>query len=101
MKIVELEITDVPDNELFDEAVLLPIRAPDHCLTIGQLWADSSEPSNSVTRDHKTDTACATVSVQHQSERLACYSIRIDEPLWLNSAMNKVVVNLLAEFDSR
>ena len=101
MKFVELESVDVPVNELIEEALQLPLRAPDDCLSDDQLWSDLSEPSNGITRDRETDTACVTVWVQHESERLAYYSIKTDQPTWLNSAMNKVVVNLLAEFDSR
>jgi hypothetical protein len=101
MKFVEHEYPKVLVAELFDEALQLPIRAPDDCLSNDQLWSDLSEPSNGITRDRASDTACATVWVQHHSERLAYYSIKTNQPIWLNSAMNKVVVKLVAVFDNR
>jgi hypothetical protein len=88
MKFVELKSIAVPISELIDEALQFPQQAPDDCLSDDQLWSDQSEPSNGITRDRNTDTACVTVWVQHESERLAYYSIKIDQPTWLSSAMN-------------
>lgn len=46
---------------LLDEAETLPIRFPMECFSTEELWADSSEPANSITRDRATDTLCLTI----------------------------------------
>jgi len=54
---------------VLNDAVNLPIRFPEECLSTDELWADSSEPANSITRDRASDTLCLTIDVWERGQR--------------------------------
>jgi hypothetical protein len=76
-------------STLIDEAILLTVRSPQDCLSNERLWADSSEPANSITRDLETKTLCLTIHVVERGQRLAYYAIKEDSAAFLSSGLHK------------
>ncbi len=81
--------------ELLDEAATLPIRFPTECLSTNELWADSSESANSVTRDRATDTLCYTIDFCERNQR-NYYSMRENSSALVESALYRFI-NLLIQ----
>jgi hypothetical protein len=71
---------------VLNDAVNLPIWFPKECLSIDELWADSSEPANSITRDRASDTLCLTIDVWERGQR-NYYRIRENSPALIESEL--------------
>lgn len=82
---------------LLDEAVSLPERLPGDCLDDEALWADASEPANSVTRDDETDTPCISIGVVLPATEPNWYSVRQDSRAWRQSAIRSCLVRWLSD----
>lgn len=83
---------------LFDEVATLPLKYPQACLSNDQLWADSSEKANSVTRDSLTNTPCITIGISERGVWQCYYSLRVTDPVLLQSNLYGLVKNLVAKF---
>jgi hypothetical protein len=79
---------------LLDEAIALPARFPAECLSTDELWADSSERSNSITRDRATDTLCLTIDVW-EGNRQSYYRMREDSPALKEAELYRVINSLI------
>jgi hypothetical protein len=53
---VSMQMDRAASTALFQEAITLPRQYPAECLTNEQLWADSTDPANSITRDRQTNS---------------------------------------------
>ena len=95
MRMIQLNSVSFSASELLDEALGLPDRVPGDCLSIDQLWSDSSEAANGITRDRESNSICVSICVRELDKELASYSVRIDSKAWLDSAMNRFVSELL------
>jgi hypothetical protein len=90
----KLEISEA--KKIFEEILTLPQKHPNACLT-DNLWADSSEKANSVTREFNTNIACVTIGIQEQTVWQCYYSLRETDPVFLQSKLYKLVKNLAAK----
>ena len=79
---------------LFDEAIALPVRFPTECFSTDELWADSSEPANSITRDRATDTLCLTIDVW-EGNRHSYYRMRENSPALKEAELHRVIYSLI------
>lgn len=82
---------------LFREVASLPERFPSQCIDNDLLWADASEPANSVTRDQETDTPCISISFARPGGETVYYSVRQDSEAWLESAMRSGLMRWLTD----
>lgn len=78
-------------SALIEEALSLPMRFPQDCLSNDRLWSDSSEPANAITRDRETDTLCVTLSVDERGQHLTYYSLKENSAVLLGSNIYREV----------
>ncbi|PYV71667.1 MAG: hypothetical protein DMG96_28240 [Acidobacteria bacterium] len=79
---------------MLNDAVNLPIRFPKECLSTDELWADSSEPANSITRDKASDTLCLTIDVWERGQR-SYYRMRENSPALIESELYRIINSLI------
>jgi len=79
---------------VLNDAETLPLRFPKECLSTDELWADSSEPANSITRDRQTNTLCITVDIW-KTGRHNYYRMREDSLALKESELYKTIILLL------
>jgi hypothetical protein len=79
---------------VLNEAETLPARFPKECLSTDELWADSSEQANSITRDRETDTLCLTIDLWEQGQH-NYYRMREDSPALKESELYRTIMSLL------
>jgi hypothetical protein len=82
-------------RELFDEAMLMPEVHPQDCIAHDDLWSDSSEPANGITRDQATDTLCISTTVDEMGQHLRHYSMKETSEAWLASKMCRTLSELM------
>lgn len=88
-------------SALIDEALSLPSRFPQDCLTNERLWSDSSEPANGITRDLETDTRCLTISVLERGQSLTNYSLKENSTVLLGSPLHRdIQVHIASALDT-
>jgi hypothetical protein len=79
---------------VLNEAVNLPIRFPKECLSTDELWADSCEPANSITRERASDTLCLTIDVWERGQR-NYYRMRENSPVLIESELYRIINSLI------
>jgi FKBP-type peptidyl-prolyl cis-trans isomerase FkpA len=79
---------------VLNDAVTLPMRFPNECLTTDDCWADMSEPANNVTRDRETNTRCLTIDVWERGQH-NYYRLRENSPALNESELYKTMISLL------
>ncbi|BDS07407.1 hypothetical protein NT6N_24470 [Oceaniferula spumae] len=95
----EIELSSEETDALFAEVFRLPEISPAECLT-DDLWSDSSEVANGITRDVKTNTLCHTLGVYSASgDNLVYFSMKEDSTVLLSSKIYKVVHHLIAPYE--
>lgn len=82
---------------VLNDAETLPARFPKECLSTDELWADSSEPANSIARDRQTDTLCLTIDVW-QKGRHNYYRVREDSAALKESELYRTIISLLQPY---
>jgi hypothetical protein len=82
---------------VLNDAETLPARFPKECLSADELWADSSEPANAITRDRQTDTLCITIDIWKKG-RHNYYRVREDSPALKESELYRTVISLLRPY---
>jgi hypothetical protein len=93
---VEQRIIDL----LFDEVTRIRKEHPDQCLAHDQLWSDATEKANGITRDRGTGTLCHTISILGEDGvPEESFALREDSSALLNSALFKVISNLIAPYE--
>ncbi len=82
---------------MMEEMRSLPDQHPKDCIAHDELWSDSSEPANGITRDQETDTACITISFGNVCSPQQHFSIKSTSRRWIDSATRAEVLNLLGD----
>ena len=72
-----------------------PQKHPKDCLNGEDLWADSTEPGNSITRDRASNTPCITIGVIEHGRWLCHFLLAEKSPAMLESPLMKVVKGLI------
>ncbi len=83
--------------ELLDEAMAMPEACPEDCIAHDDLWSDSSEPANGITRDQATNTLCITVTVEERGQPICHYSLKETSKAWIASKMCRALCDLMEE----
>ena len=82
---------------LFSEVARLRTEHPQECLAEPELWSDASEKGNGITRDRKSGTLCYSIAIHRDDGGFdEQYSIRENSDAFLNSALYRVVSDLVA-----
>lgn len=85
---------------LFSEVWKLKTEYPEECLTVDDLWNDSSEKANGITRDRKTGKLCYTIGISgNRGSWHEYFSMREDSAALLNSFLYKTVSKLIAPYE--
>ena len=99
-KTLEFSLSESEREVLFAEVARLRADHPDECLDTTQLWSDSSDKANAVTRDLATNTACVTLGIFNDSgERLEYFSMREDSPVLLSSQLFRFISSLVEPYE--
>jgi hypothetical protein len=97
MRSYEFHITDVTKELLFNEAHRLLAEHPTECLANEELWSDSSETANGITRDRQTGTLCHTIAIYPETgEPYLYYGIRENSEALLTSPLHIIISGLIA-----
>ena len=72
-------------------AIALPCQFPAECLKDAELWADSAERANSITRDRESNSLCLTIGLSERGQWKTYYSMRENSPALLNSELYRRV----------
>lgn len=92
----EFELPEETKALLFDEVKRIGTEYPAECLSNDQLWSDSSEKANGITRDRATGKLCYTIAIYgSDGETESYFSIREDSEALVNSVLYKVVSRLI------
>lgn len=84
---------------VLNDAMSLPVRFPNECLTTDECWADPSEQANSITRDRETNTICLTIDVWEKGQH-NYYRMRENSPALNGSELYKTMISLLRPYFS-
>lgn len=85
----QLEQTEAAS--VFQSAVELPNQSPEDCLPHEELWADATEPANSITRDRKTNTRCISISLYERGQSICNYAVPENSRILIDSKLFEVV----------
>ena len=87
-------------NELFLEIPKIRDEFPSECLT-DDLWSDTSEKANGITRDIATNTLCYTMGIYDiDGQPIEYYSMRENSLALLGSKLFNTVADLIAEYET-
>jgi hypothetical protein len=82
---------------LIQEAIALPSLFPAECLRTEELWADTTEAANSITRDRRSNSLCITISVWERGQDMY-YSLTENSRALLDSELYRVISSLLEPY---
>ena len=100
MKTCEFLLPQETITLLFAEVARIRKEHPGECLANEQLWNDTSEKGNGITRDRSTNTLCYNVAVMrehHVSEE--SYALRENSSALLDSALYKIIHGLITPYE--
>lgn len=87
-------------NKLFQEVIDIRKNHPNECLDTDDLYNDASEPTNGITRDRKTHTACySIILIEGDGSFVDYYSLKEDSDVLINSLLFKTVKATLAPYE--
>ncbi len=87
-------------SELFLEISKIREGFPCECLT-EDLWSDTSEKANGITRDIATNTLCYTMGIYDIDGKLIeYYSLRENSLALLGSKLYNTVADLIADYET-
>lgn len=81
----EVKLTDGQVQEVVESVQSTFAAHPKECLRNEQMWADSSEKANSITREQVTNTLCITVYLYERESLLLAYGLPENSPVLRNS----------------
>jgi len=90
-----LQIDPAAAAALFQRAIALPLQFPSECLKGAELWADSSERANSITRDRESNSLCLTIGVWERGQSKTYYSMPENSRALLDSELYRGISSLL------
>ena len=100
MKSYNFSIDEGTSILLFNEVRRLRNEHPEECLDRAQLWSDSSEKANGITRDRMSNTLCYTIGIMiERREPEEYFSIRENSPALLESEIFKIISALIEPYE--
>jgi hypothetical protein len=96
MKSFGFELSEADRALLFREVTRLREEHPAECLSNHQLWSDTSEKGNGITRDKISGTLCVTIGIfVTPGETREYFSMREDSEALLSSPMYRIIKQLI------
>jgi hypothetical protein len=96
MKSFEFELSQADRAVLLGEVTRLREEHPAECLANDQLWSDTSEKANGVSRDKSSGTLCVTIAIFGAAgEKYEYFAMREDSDALLRSPMYKIIKQLI------
>jgi hypothetical protein len=92
-----LQMDQAKTMAMLREAATLPSQFPSECLKTEELWEDTSEPANSITRDQRSNTLCVTISVSERGQQIY-YRLTENSHVLLDSELYRVINSLLEPY---
>jgi hypothetical protein len=100
MKSYDFNFSQETTTLLFSEVHRIRTEFPSECLSIEQLWSDSSEKANGITRDRQTGTLCYSIAIYvERGEPEDSYALRENSEALLQSALYRTVSPLIAPYE--
>jgi|GEM_PF-7070721 len=100
MKSYAFDFSEEKTKFLFAEVHRIRNEFPEECLSIDQLWSDSLERANGITRDRKTGALCYSIAIYvERGEPEASYALRENSPALLRSELYRTVSALIAQYE--
>jgi hypothetical protein len=100
VKSYEFDLPKETSALLFAEVARIRAEHPAECLPPDQLWSDTSEKANGITRDRGTGRLCYTIGVFHSDgQPIEQFSMREDSPALLNSRLYQIISALIAPYE--
>lgn len=85
---------------LFADVHRIRAEFPEECLPIEQLWSDSSEKANAITRDRKTGVICYSIAIYSEGGNPEeSYALRENSEALLESALHRTISGLIAPYE--
>jgi hypothetical protein len=83
---------------LLEDAITLPSQFPEECLRDEELWADTTERGNSITRDKHSNSVCITIGVTERGQWLCYYTMSETSQALLASLLYQVISGMLKPY---
>jgi hypothetical protein len=85
---------------LFAEVHRIRREHPEQCLSHEQLWSDSTEKANGITRDKVTGTLCYSIAIfSEPGIAEESFALRENSSALLDSVLYQVVSELIAPYE--
>jgi hypothetical protein len=91
----EVELDSEQVQEVFESVQSTPANHPAACLRNEQMWADSSQKANSITRDQITNALCLTVYVYEREALVLEYGLAETSPVLLSSRFYQIILSAI------
>jgi hypothetical protein len=92
---INFQLDQASTMALFQNAITLPSQFPKECLSHDELWADTTERGNSITRDKHGNLLCITIGVTERGQWTSYYAVRENSRALLGSELYRVIDELL------
>jgi hypothetical protein len=100
MKSYEFNLPEETKALLFAEIHRIRADYPAECLSNEQLWSDSSEIANGITRDRATGTLCYSVAIYVEGGKPEeSYALRENSKALSESALYRTISALIAPYE--
>lgn len=99
-KSYELVLNEENQKLLFSEVKRLKLQHPIECLDSDQVWSDSSEKANGITRDREHNELCYTIGIMledHEPEEY--YHIRENSEPFIKSELYNIISEFLSPYE--
>ena len=101
MRTFEFDVGRETTELLLSEVTRIRLEHPRECLAEADLWSDTSEKANNITRDRKSGTLCCSVLIERDDGGFdEQYSIRENSHALLESDLFRIVANLIAPHEN-
>lgn len=100
MKSYEFNLSGQTKGLLFAEVHRIRAEQPAECLSYEQLWSDSSEKANVITRDRTAGTLCYSIAIYLEGgETEESYALRENSNALLESELFRTISALIAPYE--
>lgn len=99
-KAINFQLTQADAMALFNEIATLGAEFPQECLGNEQLWADTTERGNSITRDKDSNSLCITLGIMERGQWTLYYALREDSHVLRDSRFYRVIMELISPYTS-
>jgi hypothetical protein len=92
---VDMPLDRTATMALLENAITLPSQFPEECLRDEELWEDTTERGNSITRDKHSNSMCITIGVTERGQWLCYYTMSETSQALVTSHLYEVIRRML------